>query len=75
MKVTRISMASGKQRTWDLDITPEQIDRYNNGALVQDAFPNLTASEREFILTGMTDAEWDYMFSDDEGEDYDDPAF
>ena len=26
--------------------------------LVQDLMPNLTPSEREFIMTGMTDEDW-----------------
>ena len=29
------------------------------GALVQEAFPNLSAAEREFILTGITAEEWE----------------
>ena len=34
--------------------------------VVQNAFPNLNASEREFLLTGMTDEEWDATFPEDE---------
>jgi len=34
------------------------------GLYVQDAFRNLTASEREFILTGITPEEWDAMFKE-----------
>ena len=30
--------------------------------LIQDAFPNLVASEREFILSGINDEEWNNMF-------------
>ena len=32
---------------------------WENGVLIQNAFPMLTPTEREFILTGMTDEEWD----------------
>ena len=32
--------------------------------LVQNAFPYLNDSEREFLITGMTDREWNDMFSD-----------
>lgn len=28
------------------------IDKYNSGALVQDALPNMNPMEREFIVTG-----------------------
>ena len=30
----------------------EGYEKYCNGALVQDSFPNWTADQREFILTG-----------------------
>jgi hypothetical protein len=33
--------------------------------VVQNAFPKLNASEREFLLTGMTDEEWDETFPED----------
>ena len=62
MKITRESQFSGKVRTMDLDITNEQILKYENGAFLQDAFPNLTADEREFFKSGITGEEWDKMF-------------
>jgi len=37
---------------------------------VQVAFPNLSADEREFLLTGCTPEEWDKLFGEEEeGED------
>lgn len=67
MKITRTSMASGITRTMELDITQEQYQSWAiREKLVQDAFPNLTNSEREFILTGMTDEEWDEAFPPDD---------
>lgn len=62
MKVTRTSSLSGITRTLDLNITAVQVARYNNGWLLQDAFPQLTADEREFYKTGITGEEWDQMF-------------
>lgn len=35
-----------------------------DGALIQDAFPTLSADEREFLLTGCTPEEWAEMFPD-----------
>lgn len=35
------------------------------GKFIQDAFPTLTADEREFLMSGITKAEWDEMFSDE----------
>ena len=39
-------------------------ENWKNGDLLQAAFPFLTATEREFILTGISDAEWDELFKD-----------
>jgi hypothetical protein len=66
MKVTMKSMASGKVNTLDIDCTPEQIERFNQGALVQEAFPNLSPDHREFLLTGITADEWNEMFKEEE---------
>lgn len=66
MLIVRTSMVSGKVREWDLDIAEDQITAYNNGALVQDAFPNLNADEREFLMTGITPDEWDNLWGSEE---------
>jgi len=58
MKITRVSIITGIERTRDIDITPEQWDDYVDGALIQNAMPNLSPTDREFIISGMTDFEW-----------------
>lgn len=79
MNITRQSQVSGITRTIDLDVTQEQLDSYKAGALAQNAFPNLSRSDREFIITGITSDEWDEMFADEDEDigidysiDYDD---
>ena len=69
MKVTRTSQATGITREMELDITDEQILKYEAGELIQNAFPNLTPAEREFIMTGITEDEWKDIFGgfDDDG--------
>jgi len=62
MKVTRTSQATGITREMELDITDEQILKYEAGELIQKAFPNLTPAEREFIMTGITEDEWKDIF-------------
>lgn len=57
MKFTRESMISGKVRTRDIDVTPEQLAAWQGGTIIQRAMPHLTASDREFILSGCTDEE------------------
>lgn len=66
MNITRKSPFSGRENTLDLDITAAQIQDYQNGALLQDAFPHLTADEREFYKTGITEAEWEELFGSEE---------
>ena len=61
MEVTRTSIITGKTRTVELPITEEQVKKWLGGALIQDAFPNLTPDEREFIKTGMTTKEWETL--------------
>jgi len=64
MKIARTSQVSGITRSMDLDITAQQWQDYLNGVgYIQDIFPNLTPSQREFIKTGITDEEWDSLFS------------
>jgi hypothetical protein len=63
MKITRTSSFTGITRTMDLfGVTEAQMRAFENGALVQRAFPQLTSAEREFILTGITDDEWNTVF-------------
>jgi hypothetical protein len=66
MKVTRTSPFTRITRTLDLDITEAQVEAYANGALLQVAFPNLNADEREFYKTGITGEEWDQIFGGSE---------
>lgn len=66
MLIARISPLTGKETIMDLDITEDQVWAYRNGALLQDAFPNLTADQREFFKTGYTAEDWELMFGSDE---------
>jgi hypothetical protein len=66
MEITRTSLATGTTRTLDLNVTLEQLNNYAQGALLQDAFPNLNPDEREFIKTGITAEEWDSLFGGEE---------
>ena len=63
MLITRKSTITGQERTLDLDINPDQLVRINTGIeLIQNIVPHLSPSDREFIMTGITDEEWDNMF-------------
>jgi hypothetical protein len=58
-------MCSGITRTLDLPVTESQVDSYLKGELIQRAFPNLTAGQREFIMTGVTEEEWTAMMTEE----------
>ena len=63
MLIERKSTLSGHVNVMDIDVTPMQVASWEQGELVQNAMPNLSADEREFIMTGITPAEWDEMFN------------
>jgi hypothetical protein len=46
----------------------ESLRNYRMGALIQEAFHYLTPSEREFMMTGMTDDEFP---KEDDGQEID----
>tara|TARA_R110000772_G_scaffold266171_1_gene388286 strand:+ start:4803 stop:4997 length:195 start_codon:yes stop_codon:yes gene_type:complete len=58
MKITRKSPFTGESTTMDIRVTQEQIDDWKSGTLIQNAMPNLTPDEREFIKTGLTSDDW-----------------
>lgn len=58
MEISKRSPITKKVTTRDLDVTQEQFDRWNQGESIQSVFTNLSASDREFLLTGMTDEDW-----------------
>jgi hypothetical protein len=76
MNITRKSLISGKLHTLDLPVTEAQLRAYADGALLQDAFPDLAAPLREFIKTGVTPEEWEARvlgIDMPEGVEVDDP--
>ena len=58
MEITRKSPFSGKVNTREIDCTLAQLNRWRDGELAQNVFPHLSPSDREFIMTGITDDEW-----------------
>tara|TARA_Y100000310_G_C20704127_1_gene833257 strand:- start:7346 stop:7501 length:156 start_codon:yes stop_codon:yes gene_type:complete len=48
----------------DLPITKEQFNDWRSGTLIQNAMPNLTSDEREFVISGITPGQWDELCPD-----------
>ena len=65
MYISKHSMLTGDEHTMDLNVTPRQIKAWQEGTLIQNAMPNLTSVEREFIMTGITKNEWDNLMEED----------
>ena len=66
IEITRRSQLSGITRTMSLPVTHDQLAAWRAGALAQNVFTNLTPSQREFVMTGITDEEWQEAFGGEE---------
>lgn len=63
MLISRRSPLTNEYNTLDLPVTQAALDLYQQGNThLQDAFPKLPPSQREFIKTGYTPADWDALF-------------
>lgn len=69
MIITRFCSMCGQKTERELDITSSQISAYQSGVLIQDAFPNLDADDREFIKTGYCKKCIDVLFAPMEDEE------
>lgn len=65
MIVTKRNIFTGQERSLDLDVTQEQLNRWNNGELIQKVFPHLSIDEREFLMTGIIGEEWNELMEDE----------
>jgi hypothetical protein len=67
MWIKRKSILTGVERTRNIPVNPEDLMIWEAGfSNIQDAMPYLNDSDREFILSGITDDEWDEAFSEAE---------
>jgi hypothetical protein len=62
MTITRKSPLTGITRTKEINVTEDQIFAWQNGKLIQEAMPQLSPDDREFVKTGITGEEWDQLF-------------
>ena len=63
MKVIKRSPRTGKMNSMELPITNQELDRWiKRGWLIQNAMPQLSDDQREFLLTGYTPDDWEMLF-------------
>jgi hypothetical protein len=66
MLVVKVSPISGNLNTMNLPLTPEQVEAWREGVLIQDIMPHLSAPQREFLISGVTPEEWQRVLGDEE---------
>lgn len=67
VKITKVSGFTGQTHTKEFEMTEAQLYAYRSGeGSIQNIFPELSASDREFLITGVTQEEWDAAFGESE---------
>lgn len=62
MQISKMNMMTGQINTMEVNCTEQEFFRWQAGEFVQDAMPNATPTQREFLITGMTEAEQEELF-------------
>jgi hypothetical protein len=66
MILTKLSPISHKEHSMELPISEERLRAYRESDIpINRFFPELTADQREFIMTGITPEEWEKLFAED----------
>jgi len=66
MLISKTSPLTGKINTMDLDIVEAHITLWQEGKNIQDVMPHLNDNEREFLITGYTSSDWEFIFGEEE---------
>ncbi len=64
IRVVKTSPLTGLENSMTLDITQDMIDDWKGGMIIQDAMPHIQPHEREFLISGLTQEDWDDMMSE-----------
>lgn len=66
MIIVKKSILTGVTHEMELPISGNQLAAWQQGELIQDAMPELTADQREFLMTGITPDEWAKAFPEED---------
>ena len=63
IEVSNVCPFCGKTHSFKTDASEfkKGLDAYSDGALVQNAWPSLTSSQRELLISGICDECWNNM--------------
>lgn len=63
MTIIRISPFTGNPISKEIDVTEEEMAKFNAGENLETAFPNISFEDREFIARGITQEDWDRAYN------------
>lgn len=65
----RVSTMTGVQRTKTFMVDADKLRAYGRGEIyIQEAFPHLSADDREYIISGCTSEEFERLTQDFESQ-------
>ena len=66
MRILRTCPVTGLERCMEIQVEKWQLDHWRAGELIQNAMPQLSLNEREFIKTGIIPEVWEKLCNDEE---------
>jgi hypothetical protein len=70
-KFTGPCLKTGKP--YSVTVPADGLYQYHQGKHIQDAFPNLSADDREFLMSGYSPEGWNLVFGSEEDDDDESP--
>lgn len=71
MIIQRTSELTGVKHFREINVTQAELDDWQKSTeFIQNYFPDLSADDCEFILTGITPEEWDLYMGEEDDEAY-----
>lgn len=62
MLIHRISRLTGAAHVREIPITEDQLAEWKRGRMIQNIAPELSADDREYLISGSTPEEWSAAF-------------
>ena len=69
MIIIRLCPITQRVASMNIPCTEAQLAAWEGGEMIQNAMPNVSPEDREFVLTGITPTVWANMFGGEEGFD------
>ena len=62
---TKPCTVCGEYEVWSLD--RQAVTKWQEGEMIQNAFPDMSMADREILISGTHPACWDKLFPEEEG--------